>query len=85
MLHAFAFGALRLQRVYASNIPTNHASQRLFQKLGYQRDDAPAARAYMDQPDDITLSLARERFYVLHGAQAAQVQLATRASPVKTR
>jgi RimJ/RimL family protein N-acetyltransferase len=78
MVHAFAFRALGLARVYASIIPANVASLRLFAKLGYERDDSPAARRTMDAPDDVTLSLARERFESQHGALAAEVRIAPR-------
>jgi RimJ/RimL family protein N-acetyltransferase len=79
MLHAFAFGALGLRRLYASIIPANAASLRLFAKLGYERDDTPEARRDVDEPDDVTLSLTAERFDRLHGARAARVTFAARA------
>ena len=73
MLHAFAFRTLGLERLYASIIPANTPSLRLFAKLGYERDDTPAARRYVDEPDDVTLSLEAERFVRLHGSLAARV------------
>jgi RimJ/RimL family protein N-acetyltransferase len=79
MVHAFAFRALGLRRVYASIIPANAASLRLFGKLGYERDDSPQARRTMDAPDDVTLSVARERFERLHGVLAAAAAIAPRA------
>jgi RimJ/RimL family protein N-acetyltransferase len=79
MLHAFAFRTLALRRLYASIIPANAASLRLFAKLGYERDDTPAARRYIDEPDDVTLSLTAERFEGLHGALAARVVVTARA------
>jgi RimJ/RimL family protein N-acetyltransferase len=78
MLHAFAFRALGLKRLYASIIPANAASLRLFEKLGYDRDDSPPARRTADAPDDVTLSLAAERFEGLHGALAADARIAPR-------
>jgi len=78
MVHAFAFRALGLGRLYASIIPSNAPSLRLFEKLGYERDDSPAARRYIDEPDDVTLSLAPERFERLHGALAARVRVGPR-------
>jgi ribosomal-protein-alanine N-acetyltransferase len=78
MVHAFAFRALGLRRLYASIIPANTPSLRLFEKLGYERDDAPTARRHIDEPDDVTLSLARDRFDQLHGALAAQVRIGPR-------
>ena len=41
MLHAFGYDVLGLERIYISVIPANAASRRLFEKLGYQRDDSP--------------------------------------------
>jgi RimJ/RimL family protein N-acetyltransferase len=78
MLHAFAFRALKLARVYASIIPANVPSLRLFQRLGYERDESPAARRTADAPDDVTLSLAAARFDELHGALAAEVRIEAR-------
>ena len=78
MVHAFAFRGLGLRRVYASIIPANAASLRLFEKLGYERDDSPAARRTMDAPDDFTGALAGARFEELHGALAAAVTIAPR-------
>jgi RimJ/RimL family protein N-acetyltransferase len=75
MLHAFAFGALRLRRTYASIIPANEGSLRLFEKLGYERDDTPAARRFADEPTDLTLSLGPTRFQGLHGPAAARVRV----------
>jgi RimJ/RimL family protein N-acetyltransferase len=79
MLHAFAFGTLGLERVYATIIPANAASLRLFEKLGYARDDGPEARQYVDEADDVALSLARARFEELHGALAARVRVTRRS------
>jgi len=78
MVHAFAFRALGLRRVYASIIPANAPSLRLFEKLGYERDDSPEARRTIDAPDDVTLSLAAERFHALHTALVAAVTIAPR-------
>lgn len=78
MLHAFAFRALKLARVYASIIPANVPSLRLFQRLGHERDESPTARRTADAPDDVTLSLAAARFDALHGALAADVRIAAR-------
>ena len=79
MLHAFAFRTLRLQRLYASIIPANAASLRLFGRLGYERDDSPAARRHIDEPDDVTLSLVATRFEELHGPLAARVHFTARS------
>jgi RimJ/RimL family protein N-acetyltransferase len=81
MLHAFAFRVLELERLYASIIPANRPSLRLFEKLGYQPDDGPAARRYADEPDDVTLSLTPAHFDELHGVLARQVRCAPRVRP----
>lgn len=78
MLHAFAFRALGLRRLYASIIPANAASLRLFAKLGYVRDDSPAARRHADEPADVTLSLTPDVFERLHGAMSSRVRIAIR-------
>ncbi len=78
MAHVLAFDLLDLERVYASIIPANRASLRMFEKLGYERDDSPAARACADEDDDVTLSLPRARFRELHGAALAELSVATR-------
>src|SRR4051812_29486101 len=57
MLHAFAFQILDLGQIYASILPANAASLRLFARLGYLSDDSPAARAFADEPDDVTLAV----------------------------
>jgi len=78
MLHALAFERLGLERVYVSIIPSNQGSLRLFEKLGYTSDNSPAARAYIDEPDDLTLSFRRADFLRLHGDIVRQLALAPR-------
>jgi RimJ/RimL family protein N-acetyltransferase len=78
MLHAFAFGTLRLRRTYASIIPANEGSLRLFEKLGYEGDSTPVARRFADEATDLTLSLASTRFQHLHGPAAARVHVTKR-------
>lgn len=62
LAHELAFATLPLARVYVSIVAGNAASLRLFQKLGYQRDDSPAARAGADDPTDVTLSVTPAAF-----------------------
>jgi RimJ/RimL family protein N-acetyltransferase len=78
MLHAFAFAQLRLDRVYASIVPDNAASRRVFDKLGYTVDASPTARAYADEPGDITMVLERPAFERSHATQMAEIQIAMR-------
>jgi hypothetical protein len=54
------------------------ASRRVFEKLGYRVDDSPAARAYADEPDDITLVVERAAFEAHHAAALAQIRSAIR-------
>jgi RimJ/RimL family protein N-acetyltransferase len=79
MLHAFAFRALGLQRVYVTIVPGNAASRRLFEKLGYQPDDTPGARAYADDETDVSLSIARADFERAH--PLPDVQITARTGP----
>jgi RimJ/RimL family protein N-acetyltransferase len=79
MLHALAFRILGLDHIYVTIIPANQASQRLFHKLGYQPDDSPVARSYVDEDSDVTLSLARTRFEALHAAAVTEVRCSHRA------
>jgi hypothetical protein len=59
-------------------IPANRGSLRLFEKLGYQRDQSPQARAYIDEPDDVTMSLGRGDFQRLHAGAVRQLTIARR-------
>jgi RimJ/RimL family protein N-acetyltransferase len=78
MLHAFAFAQLRLDRVYASIVPGNAASRRVFDKLGYAIDASPAARAYADEPGDITMVVERPAFERSHATLMAEIRIAMR-------
>jgi len=64
MIHALAF-AQGIERVYASVIPANVASRRVFDKLGYLEDTRDAARAYGDE-GDVVLSIDRATFVARH-------------------
>jgi len=78
MIHAFGFSRLELQRIYASVVPQNTASRRVFEKLGYIEDNSPAGREYAEEPGDVTLMLDRETFLRTHTAALAQIQIALR-------
>ena len=78
MVHAFGFRSLELTCIYASVVPHNTASRRVFEKLGYVVDDSPAARAYADEPTDIVLALDRQTFETLHAGALAEIQIAIR-------
>ena len=78
MVHDFGFRELELRRIYASVTPKNAASLRVFEKLGYVVDASPAARAYADEPDDITLSLDGEKFERMHATALSQIRIGVR-------
>ena len=49
-MQGFAFGALRLHRVEAACVPTNHASRRVLEKSGFRHEGL--AKAYLKINDD---------------------------------
>lgn len=69
VLH-LAFGRLGLARVFASVIPANRGSLRMFEKLGFVVDETPAGRRYAEHEHDVSLRLDRESF-----AQVAEVKV----------
>ena len=73
MVHAAAFTVLGLRRVYASVDPTNPASRRALEKLGYHATDTEEARSFADEPGDVMLLLEREPFLRLHAATVGQL------------
>jgi RimJ/RimL family protein N-acetyltransferase len=77
MLHAFAFTHLPLERVYASIVPANTASRRVFDKLGYTVDDSAAARGYADD-GDVAMVIDKATFTRQHAAAMAQIRIAMR-------
>jgi RimJ/RimL family protein N-acetyltransferase len=77
MVHAFAFQHLALERVYASVVPENVASRRVFAKLGYLEDISEAGREYGDD-GDIVLAIDRATFAAAHAAHLAEIRIAVR-------
>jgi RimJ/RimL family protein N-acetyltransferase len=75
MVHAAAFDPIGLQRVYASIDPTNPASRRALEKLGYRATDTEEARSFANEPGDVTMVLEREAFLRLHGSSIARLRL----------
>ncbi len=75
MVHAFGFAKLGLDRIYASVVPENVASRRVFEKLGYVADDSPTAREYADEPGDVTLVIDRATFETRHAHALAQLRI----------
>ncbi|HKA87164.1 MAG TPA: GNAT family N-acetyltransferase [Haliangiales bacterium] len=78
MLHAFAFRVLALGRLYVTIVPKNAASRRLFEKLGYQLAQDVAARAYVDEEDDIAMSIARADFERRHAGALDGIRIVAR-------
>ncbi|MBK9033497.1 MAG: GNAT family N-acetyltransferase [Myxococcales bacterium] len=82
MIHAFGFAAepagLGLERIYASVVPDNVASLRVFGKLGYREDHSVEARAWADAPEDIVLAIDRTVFSTHHAAALAEIVIAAR-------
>jgi RimJ/RimL family protein N-acetyltransferase len=78
MIHAFAFQVLALERVYASVVPANTASRRVFEKLGFTLDPSPAARAFADEDGDVVYAIERAAFEGLHVANLAEISIAMR-------
>jgi RimJ/RimL family protein N-acetyltransferase len=78
MVHALAFTALALERIYVSIIPANRGSLRLFEKLGYRPDDSEAARVYIDEVEDVTMSFARDDFMRRHGDAVHELTMSPR-------
>ncbi|MBL0214082.1 MAG: GNAT family N-acetyltransferase [Myxococcales bacterium] len=78
MIHAFGFQTLELARIYASVVPHNVASRRVFERMGYQLDDGPEARSFADEPTDITFGIDRETFERQHATQLAGIRITAR-------
>jgi RimJ/RimL family protein N-acetyltransferase len=78
LVHTFAFRTLGLARIYASVVPANVASRRVFAKLGYAADDSPTARAFADEPGDLVLAIDRATFLARNADAVAQIEIAVR-------
>ena len=76
MIHAFGFQHAGLERIYASIVPHNTASRRVFDKLGYVLDESPAARHFADEPGDIVMAIDRATFERVNAAAIAQFRFA---------
>ena len=78
MVLALAFGQLGLRRVFASVIPSNRGSLRMFEKLGFVIDDSAEARRYAEAADDVCLSLEAEALRSARPDVFAQVRVSPR-------
>ncbi len=77
MLHAFAFTHLPIDRLYASIVPANTASRRVFEKLGYIVDESAAGREYADD-GDVAMVIDKAAFSRHHATAMAQIRIAMR-------
>ncbi len=78
MLHVFGFRELALDTIYASIVPANVASRRVFEKLGYALDETARAREFADEPGDIVMSIERATFERVHAAAVAEIRITSR-------
>lgn len=78
MIHGFGFTTLGLTAIYASVVPANVASRRVFAKLGYRDDDSALARSYADAPGDRTLSIDRATFEARNAAALVAIAITAR-------
>lgn len=82
MLHAYGFApppaGCGLTRIFASVVPDNAASLRVFEKLGYAEERGPSARVWADAPDDVVLSIGASTFAAAHRGPLAEIVLERR-------
>jgi RimJ/RimL family protein N-acetyltransferase len=78
MLHAFAFRALAIERMYVTIVPENVASLRVFAKLGYTEDASDEARAFTDDARDVSMSLTHREFERAYGETLRAVRVSDR-------
>ena len=75
MIYACGFARLGLARIYASLVPQNAASKRVFEKLGCVIDDSAEARFFADEPGDLVLGIDRATFETQHAAALTQIRI----------
>jgi RimJ/RimL family protein N-acetyltransferase len=73
MIHTIGFRDAGLDRIYAAILPTNVASRRVFEKLGYTVDSSEAARGFGDE-GDVVMSIDRATFVREHAQAMAQMR-----------
>jgi RimJ/RimL family protein N-acetyltransferase len=79
MMHVAALHVLGFERLYAAVIPTNIASLRMLEKLGYQVDQSPRAASFADAEDDIVMSIDLVQFERAHVDLRTQMVITARA------
>lgn len=71
MMQAFAFSQLSVERVYASVLPENVASRRVFEKLGYVVDESSGH----GDAGDIVYRLDKATFFARHAHDLAAITI----------
>ena len=74
MLNAFAFEGLGLERVYATFVPQNAASRRVFEKLGYRVAEA----GDFGDDGDVVMVVERAAFLAQFAPAMAEIRIAVR-------
>lgn len=78
MMHVAAFRVLGLERIYASITPTNVASRRMVEKIGYQLDQSAFASSFIEEKDDIVMSIDWPRFELASAELMSEVTITAR-------
>ncbi len=78
MMHVAAFRVLGLERVYASIVPTNIASRRMVEKLGYQIDQSSFASSFAEEKGDIVMSIDWPQFELAGAELMSEVTITAR-------
>ncbi len=78
MMHVAALRVFKFERVYATIIPTNVASRRMLEKLGYEVDQSQRAASFADAIDDIAMSLDLVQFEREHADLLSEVVITAR-------
>lgn len=78
MMHVAAFRVLGLERIYASIVPTNVASLRMVEKLGYQLDQSSFASSFTEEKDDIVMSIDWPQFELSSAELMSEVTITAR-------
>ena len=78
MVHAFGFHEVHLHHIYASIVPHNTASRRVFEKLGYWLDDSATARSFADEPGDLVMAIDRQTFDRINAVALGQIRITMR-------
>ena len=78
MMHVAAFRVLGLDHIYSSIVPSNVASRRMLEKLGYQLDQSSFASSFAEEKDDIVMSIDWPRFELASAELMSEVTITAR-------